>query len=88
MEESRSFLSLSHLGTVVFDGLSFRSAEHAYWAARTIVPEHRQLILNAVTCERAASLGRSFPLREDWAEVEAEAMEEILRSKFTNPFLS
>jgi hypothetical protein len=45
-------------------------------------------ITDAPTPGESKKLGRRCPVREDWEEIKLSVMEELVRSKFSNPKLS
>jgi ribA/ribD-fused uncharacterized protein len=80
------FLSNFAAFPVVFDGVEYPTAEHAYVAAKTLDPEIRASVRRIDTPGNAKYRGRSIVLRADWDDVRDEVMLAIVRSKFTrNP---
>ncbi len=77
-----AFLSNFFISPVMFEGLKFRTSEHAFQAAKTLDPQERMRILNASSPGRAKRIGRSIKLREDWDDIKLRIMEEIVRDKF------
>ena len=69
------------------DLCSYPSAEHAYQAAKTLVPEERLLFATAATPSIAKRLGRKVTLRRDWEEVKNQVMDNICFQKFSHPEL-
>lgn len=69
---------------VVLDGVSYRSVEHAYQAAKTLDAEERNEIRLAAKPGTAKKLGRSVSLRPDWEDVKMDIMRELLHQKFSN----
>ena len=82
------FLSNFYIKKFRYKNKTYRSAEHAYQAAKATDPIERLLIKRAATPNRAKSLGRSCRMREDWDLVKISIMEEILRAKFSDPLLA
>lgn len=76
------FLSNFWQVPVVFEGMIFRSSEHAYVAAKTLDLEKRKQIQTIEKSGEVKRLGRKLALREDWEEVKLSVMESILRDKF------
>lgn len=72
---------------VVFEGLSYRTTEHAYQAAKVLDVEERRRIQEAATPGIAKKLGRTVTLREDWDAVKDEVMLYLCRQKFQEPTL-
>ena len=66
-----------------YEGLLYRSVEHAFQAAKTLDPYHRQQILMASNPRDAKRLGQQVALRADWEDVKIGIMRGLLVSKFT-----
>jgi ribA/ribD-fused uncharacterized protein len=80
------FLSNFAAFPVVFEGVEYPTAEHAYVAAKTLDPEIRAWVRQIDTPGNAKYRGKSIALRPDWEDVRDDVMLTILRSKFTrNP---
>lgn len=78
---ANAFLSNFHEGGIEYDGLSFRSAESAFQAAKTLDMGERQKFVN-LSASEAKRLGRRVTLRPDWESVKEDIMLGILRAKF------
>lgn len=77
------FLSNFYPSRIEYKGRSYRTAEHAYQAAKTHVEEYKDRIAGAETPEEAKKLGNRCPyLRPDHEAVKAELMLDILHAKF------
>lgn len=76
------FLSNFYPCPVEFEGISYRTVEHAFQAAKTHDLLYRTFIENAETPAKAKRLGRKAPLRENWEEVKIDVMHDLLREKF------
>ncbi len=76
------FLSNFHPCKVEMDGVEYSSTEHAYQAAKTLVPEERDKIKNAPSATHAKRAGKNIEVRPDWNEVKLSVMEDLLRKKF------
>ena len=77
---------------VVLDGLTFRSVEHAYVAAKTLDPQVRERIRRLPTAAQAKRFGRkigkSIPFRPAWSnDIRIRLMRDLLWQKFTAPDL-
>lgn len=74
---------------VVYDGVTYPSAEHAYQAAKTLDPGWRWKIRSAITPGRAKRLGRDpqLPLRPGWEERKTVVMRKVLQVKFQDRML-
>lgn len=74
---------LDWYGECEYDGMRYRTAEHAFAAAKTLDLSERDLISQISSATKAKAAGRSLVLRPGWdARVRFEAMEQILASKF------
>ena len=76
------FLSNFMSVDVTLDGLAYMSTEHAYQAAKTLVPEEREKIRAAKSAGTAKKFGKSVTKRDDWDEVKESIMLDLLRQKF------
>lgn len=80
-----AFLSNFHPVRVHYNGVWYRTAEHAYQAAKTIDHIDHDLIAGAPTPGQAKRYTRNLPLREDWGQVKDLIMLNVLRAKFSDP---
>jgi ribA/ribD-fused uncharacterized protein len=64
------------------NGIPFRSAEHAYQAAKTDDPKELKQVQEASTPGQAKRLGRYLTLRPHWEDLKCGVMLELLRQKF------
>lgn len=86
------FLSNFYKTPVLYEGVEYPSAEHAYQAAKTLDLQKRRSILTTVdkisklerptTPGEAKNWGYAVHLREGWESVKIQVMEEVLWSKF------
>lgn len=82
------WLSNSYLSKLIWTGIEYPSAEHAFAAGRTIDRFERMVIAQLPTSDGAKSAGRKTTLREGWNEgVAVRVMREVLDAKFKNPSL-
>jgi ribA/ribD-fused uncharacterized protein len=81
------FLSNFYRANVVFEDVVYPTAEHAYQAAKTIIPAQREIILHCSTPGAAKREGRLVTLREDWDQIKLDVMKKILESKFQDASL-
>jgi len=86
-ETGYEFLSNFHPSTVRFEGMLYPTVEHAYQASKTKDPKLRKIIASAPGPWEAKKLGKALVLREDWTEIRAGIMRQLIREKFQNPFL-
>lgn len=82
-----SFLSNFHPCDVVFEGKIYKSAEHAYVAAKTLDLEVRNYIASLQSPGQAKRAGRTIELREGWDDIKVHVMRSILESKFSDYYL-
>lgn len=81
------FLSNFWEEPVTVGGWTFRTAEHAYQAAKSNDPADWRKIINCRTSGQAKRAGQSITLRSDWDDVRIKAMEQITSSKFETAYL-
>jgi|SRR5215831_13274010 len=81
------FLSNFYKTTILVDGLSYPTMEHAFQALKTSNPDERYAIRQSATPTDAKRLGRRVELREDWEEVKSLIMYHLLRHQKFNPML-
>jgi len=81
------FLSNFYLMAIVYEGMKFDSVEHAYQAAKTVIPEEREMIRRCVKPGGAKRLGRSVTLRPGWDRLRIEVMTKLLMQKFSDQHL-
>jgi len=77
------FLSNFYPASVVYDGVTYITVEHAYQAAKSLDPVTRTLIAAQPTAARAKRQGGALALREGWDQIKFNIMEELLFQKFT-----
>ena len=83
------WLSNFYMAPVKFEGVMYPSSEHAYQAAKTLVPEKREWVREASTPSSAKRRGQVVPLRPGWDEMKSEVMLRIVQDKFRrNPGLA
>ena len=78
-----AFLSNFEADIIRYKGLTFRSVEHAYQAAKSMTMADMELIRNAPTAGAAKRLGRKIQMRPDWEQVKIPLMMNFLRQKFS-----
>jgi ribA/ribD-fused uncharacterized protein len=76
------FLSNFYPAELVWDGIIWPSAEHAYQAAKVLDREERLRFSRMRTPSEAKKSGKTLVLRDDWEEVKYDIMLEIVRAKF------
>lgn len=79
----RHFLSNFHSEALLYKGILYRTAEHAYQASKAVFQPDRERIAGMRTPGEAKRAGREVRImRKDWEEVKVEVMLEIVRIKF------
>ena len=76
------FLSNFYMSPVIYDGLEYKSVEHAYQAAKTNDPIWKDKIIAAMTAGQAKKLGGKCSMRLDWNDVKLPLMEKLVQKKF------
>lgn len=69
---------------VRFDGVEYKTAEHAYQAQKTMVEDERRRIRECNTPAEAKRMGRTVTLRPDWEKVKLAVMESVVYHKFAH----
>jgi ribA/ribD-fused uncharacterized protein len=78
-----AFLSNFHPSPLVWEGIQYPTAEHAFNAGKTVDLGQRAWVAAAPTPREAKRRGRTVALRPWWdAEVRFEVMAEVLEAKF------
>lgn len=77
------YLSNFYKCDILYQGMLYVTAEHAYQAAKTLDPQQRQIIVTCATPGDAKRSGRALNLREDWEDVKLRIMKEVIRAKFS-----
>jgi ribA/ribD-fused uncharacterized protein len=78
------FLSNFWPAEVIYEGITYPTAEHAYQAAKTLDVEQRKKIAAMKTPAEAKSAGRALKLRDDWETAKFTVMEDVVHYKFTH----
>ena len=76
------FLSNFSSHEVEYEGIKWRTAEHAYQAMKTLNHNDRLNISEIDLPGDAKRYGRSVRMRVDWDDIKLEVMEDIVRAKF------
>merc|ERR1719436_2120824 len=69
------------------DGMTFRTTEAAYMAAKTHDIDLRKKIQAFKHAKQAKSFARRMEWRRDWESVKFKVMEDLVRQKFQQPEL-
>lgn len=84
-----AFLSNFYPTKAAFEGVIYRTSEHAFQAAKSTDENVREMIRNCDTPGRAKILGNKIQLRPDWNEIKVDIMYQIVKDKFNrNPDLA
>lgn len=78
------FLSNFWPATVVYEGITYHTVEHAYQSAKTLDMSERRRIAALATPSAAKTAGRALAQRADWEAVKLRVMEDCVRYKFTH----
>jgi len=77
------FLSNFHPGIIVFNGLSYATAEHLYQSLKAKTIKDRDFICDAYSPADAKSRGSQIKLRPCWEYMKDRMMRLVLLLKFT-----
>jgi ribA/ribD-fused uncharacterized protein len=80
-----AFLSNFHPIHIHYNGVWYRTAEHAYQAQKAVFKSDHDVIAGAATPSEAKRYARRIALRRDWEQVKDQIMLDILRAKFSDP---
>lgn len=81
------WLSNFWLAEVEYEGVTYRTTEHAFQAAKTLDLGQRRHVRKAMGPGEAKRLGRQVTLRSGWESMKDEVMLDINRQKFRDPDL-
>lgn len=81
------FLSNFWPAEVQMYGVTYPTVEHAYQASKTTNPKLRETIRACATPAEAKRKGKQLIIRQDWFTFRLQAMETLLRRKFSIPEL-
>lgn len=81
------FLSNFWAATIVFDGETYPTVEHAFQAAKTLSKQERQWVRSAERPGEARKRGKKVTLRQNWEDHKLTIMEDLVRQKFQDPTL-
>eukprot|EP00842_Homolaphlyctis_polyrhiza_P006552 jgi/Hompol1/6899/HPOL_005118-RA len=76
-----SFSNFSPHPIVIGDKL-WPTVEHYFQAQKFAGTEYEELVRLSDSPRKAKTLGRSFPLREDWEQIKLDVMRDALAAKF------
>ncbi len=78
-----AFLSNFFSCSIVFENQVYPSVEHAFQAAKTLIPMLRKEIQCAESPTEAKKLGRALTSRPDWEDIKVQVMTDLIREKFS-----
>lgn len=76
-----------HHEGLIYKKKRWKTAEHAFQAAKTHDQIQKRQIIEAPTPDRAKKLGRKCKIRFDWDDIKDAIMLDIIRAKFQHPQL-
>lgn len=82
------FLSNFYRTDVLYLGICFPTAEHAYQWLKMATPEDKRMVLNARGPGDAKRAGRRGKAVANWDTVKFDIMRDVLRAKFRNVTLA
>lgn len=77
-----AYLSNFYYASFEYDGARWKTAEHAFQAAKSLDPKVKRAIGLCATPQEAKKLGRKIFLRPDWGDVRVQIMFDIVLAKF------
>lgn len=80
-----SFCSNFAACDIEYKGHTYKTAEHAFQAAKAQLEGYRAWVADATTPGQAKRRGREIPLRPDWEYIKDDVMLDIVRIKFHDP---
>ena len=86
-EGKYEFLSNFYVIDIEYNGIVFKSTEHAYQAMKASNFEDMMLVANAETPGQCKRIGRKIKMRPDWEVAKFRIMKDVCRVKFSNPEL-
>jgi ribA/ribD-fused uncharacterized protein len=82
------FLSNFFESDFIFEGLNYRSVEHAYQSMKAISLKDAEMIRLAKTPDDAKKISRTIETRSDWELIKQLVMMNVVKEKFLqNPIL-
>lgn len=72
---------------IIFEGVTYRSVEHAYMSAKSDDPEWKLFCLNTEKPADVKYKSKEIELRPDWDDIKVKVMRKCVTEKFTQePF--
>ena len=82
-KDSYRFLSNFWPSEVTYEGMTYRTVEHAFVAAKTTDIAKRRVAQQQPTASMAKRYGRSLELRHDWNDIRLSVMAHLIYEKFS-----
>jgi ribA/ribD-fused uncharacterized protein len=87
-QDEYRFLSNFFACDILYRGITFPSAEHAFQAVKAKYSEEMTWVAEAATPGIAKRRGRQVTIRDDWDSVRVDEMYRICYIKFSQPYLT
>ena len=81
------FLSNSFISSLTYKGTTYKSVTHAYNALKMKEKKYHDMVKDAALPHEAIKLARYLEKRDDWDENCKNVMLDLIRAKFSSPFL-
>ncbi|WP_415646383.1 NADAR family protein [Stackebrandtia soli] len=82
-DPGRHILQIDYPAPIEYDGRTYPTVEHAYWAMSTSDPEARERIRTATRTHDARTLAADAPRRDGWPVARLAVMADLNRAKYT-----
>ena len=76
------FLSNFYVCPVTYNGITYKSSEHAYQAAKALTKEDHDAVMNCKTPGQAKRMGAKIQIKPDWDKIKNRVMFDIVYNKF------
>ncbi len=77
------YLSNFYFAETEYEGVVYKTSEHAFQAAKSLDPKDREWIRSCKYPSDAKRTGYEVQLRSDWEEIKLDVMRDCVRSKFS-----
>lgn len=84
--DNYAFLSNFYPTPLLYRGVVWPSAEHAYQSAKLVVPAQREILLT-LPAKQIKRWIKQQTIQPNWLALREQVMEEVVRIKFQNPKL-
>jgi ribA/ribD-fused uncharacterized protein len=82
------FLSNMYEHPILYNGMTWKSSEHAYQAMKATNKIDMFKIKAARTPKLSKTIGHQCECRPDWNDVKVDIMREVIKAKFSDPALT